>query len=56
MSTESQRSKNTKWIIIGSIILVLAILIAVGPIMLKRYMRTKWETPSYKYKTSKLFS
>lgn len=41
--------KNTKWIVIGSIIFVLALLIAVGPILFSKYMRAKWEnTPKYK--------
>jgi hypothetical protein len=47
MTTPS--NKNTKWIIVGSIVLVLAVLIAVGPILVTKYMRTKWEnSPSYK--------
>ncbi len=47
MTTPSNR--NVKWIIIGSIILVLAILIAVAPILVTKYMRSKWEnSPNYK--------
>ena len=42
-------NKNTKWIIIGTIVFVLALLIAVGPILFFKYMRAKWEnTPKYK--------
>lgn len=41
--------KNTKWIIFGSVIFILAILIAVCPILITKYMRAKWEnTPTYK--------
>lgn len=44
-------SKNTGWIVLGSIVLVLAILILVGPIMVKKYMRAKWQnTPHYQTK------
>ncbi len=40
--------KNTKWIIFGSIIFVLAVLIAVGPILVTKYMRAKWQNvPKY---------
>lgn len=46
-------SKNTKWIVFGSIILVLAVLILVGPIMVKKYMRAKWENGQH-YQTSEL--
>lgn len=43
-------NKNTKWIVIGSVILVLAILIAFGPILVTKYMRAKWEnTNHYKF-------
>lgn len=51
MGTENK--KNTKWIIIGSIVFVLAILVAVGPILVTKYMRTKWQD-SVKYKTSNI--
>lgn len=51
MGTSSKQ--NTKWIIFGSIIFILAVLIAVGPILITKYMRTKWEDGSH-YKTSKL--
>lgn len=45
--------KNTKWIIFGSVVIVFALLIAVGPVLLTKYMRAKWEdTP--KYRTSYL--
>lgn len=46
-------SKNTKWIIFGSVILVLAILILVGPVMVKKYMRAKWQNAPH-YQTSEL--
>lgn len=47
MSTENK--KSIKWIIIGCIIFVLAILVAVGPILITKYMRAKWqEAPKYK--------
>ena len=45
--------KNTKWVIFGSIIFVLAVLIAVGPILLTKYMRAKWQDAP-KYSTSSL--
>ncbi|MBQ3835055.1 MAG: hypothetical protein II816_06040 [Elusimicrobia bacterium] len=46
-------SKNTKWIVFGSVILVLAVLILVGPIMVKKYMRAKWQNAPH-YQTSEL--
>ncbi len=46
-------SKNTKWIVFGSVVLVLAILILAGPVMVKKYMRAKWENAPH-YKTSNL--
>jgi len=46
---DTAHKKSTKWIIFGSVIFVLAILIAVGPILITKYMRTKWgNTPTYK--------
>lgn len=46
---DKSSKKSTKWIVIGSIVFVLAILCAVGPILFSKYMRAKWErTPSYK--------
>jgi hypothetical protein len=45
--------QNTKWIIFGSIIFILAVLIAVGPILITKYMRTKWEDGNH-HKVSKL--
>ncbi|MDD3127431.1 MAG: hypothetical protein PHT27_07445 [Candidatus Izemoplasmatales bacterium] len=50
---DSTPKKNKKWIIFGSIVLVLAVLIAVGPVLITKYMRTKWQN-SPKYKTSNL--
>jgi len=47
MGTEAK--KNRKWIIFGSIIFVLAVLIAVGPILVTKYMRAKWQdVPKHK--------
>ena len=46
-------SKNTGWIVLGSVILVLAILILVGPIMVKKYMRAKWQNAPH-YQTKEL--
>ncbi len=46
-------NKNTKWIILGSIVFVLAILVAVGPMMVMKYMRAKWESGKH-YQTSAL--
>ena len=44
---------NKKWIIFGAIIFILAVLVAVGPILVTKYMRNKWQnTP--KYKTSNI--
>jgi len=42
---------NKKWIIFGSVIFILAVLVAVGPILVTKYMRNKWQN-SPKYKTS----
>ncbi|WP_372519766.1 hypothetical protein [Candidatus Ruminimicrobiellum ovillum] len=45
-------NKNAKWIVIGSIIFILAILIAVCPILVTKYMRAKWQDgPRYKVST-----
>lgn len=44
-------NKNNKWIIFGCIVFILAILVAVGPILVTKYMRNKWQN-SPKYKTS----
>ena len=46
-------NKQTKWIIIGCVVLVSAILIACGPILFMKYMRTKWEGVN-NYKSSAL--
>lgn len=46
-------NKNTKWIIVGSIVFLLAILVAVGPVIIMKYMRTKWESNRH-YQTSAL--
>ena len=44
---------NIKWIIIGSIVFIIAILVAVGPMLTMKYMRAKWGTERH-YKTSAL--
>ena len=46
-------NKQTKWIIVGCIVLVSAILIACGPILFMKYMRAKWEGVN-NYKSSAL--
>ena len=48
-----EKKSNVKWIIIGCIIFILAILIAVGPFLLKKYMVTKWQNAGT-YKTMNL--
>ncbi|MDD2523940.1 MAG: hypothetical protein PHG84_06065 [Endomicrobiaceae bacterium] len=50
---EATPKKNKKWIIFGSIVLILAVLIAVGPILITKYMRSKWQNGP-KYQTSNL--
>ena len=52
MGTENK--KNTKWIVIGCIVFVLAILVAVGPILVTKYMRAKWQG-SFGYRSSNIF-
>ena len=46
-------NKSTKWIVIGSIVFILAILVAVGPMVVMKYMRSKWETNKH-YETTAL--
>ena len=42
-------SKNVKWTVIGCVVLVCAVLVAVGPVLVTKYMRAKWErSDSYK--------
>jgi len=49
-----ERNKNNKkWIIFGFVIFVLAVLVAVGPILFTKYMRNKWQNGP-KYKTSNI--
>lgn len=49
-----ERNKNNKkWIIFGFVIFVLAVLVAVGPILFTKYMRNKWQNAP-KYKTSNI--
>lgn len=50
---DTTQKKNTKWVVFGSIVLILAVLIAVGPILITKYMRSKWQNGP-KYKTSNL--
>ncbi|MBR4632483.1 MAG: hypothetical protein IKO48_04100 [Elusimicrobia bacterium] len=46
---DKTNSKNTKWVVIGSIIFIVAILFAVGPFLVTKYMRAKWQDgPKYK--------
>ncbi len=45
--------KNTKWIVIGIVVFILAILVAIGPMMVMKYMRAKWESSKH-YQTSTL--
>ena len=42
MGTSSK--KNTKWIVLGCVVVVIALLVAFMPIIFSRYMRTKWES------------
>ena len=51
MDTKSK--KSAKWIILGSIVLIVAILLAVGPGLFMKYMRAKWQD-GHKYKVSTL--
>lgn len=51
MGKEDNKSK--KWLILGSIVFVIALLIAVGPLLVTKYMRTKWQTGP-RYRTSAL--
>ena len=45
----TEKNKNTKWIVISCIVFILAIFIAVGPILVTKYMRSKWQNaPTYK--------
>lgn len=44
---------NKKWIAFGVIIFILAVLVAVGPILVTKYMRNKWQNAP-KYKTSSI--
>jgi hypothetical protein len=46
-------NKSTKWIVIGCIIAILAILVAVGPMIVMKYMRTKWASGKH-YQTTAL--
>ncbi len=46
-------NKNVKWTVIGCVVLVCAVLVAVGPVLVTKYMRAKWER-SDSYKTAPL--
>ena len=48
---ETNKNKSKKFMIFGVIIFILAVLVAVGPILVTKYMRNKWENAP-KYKTS----
>jgi hypothetical protein len=39
---ESSKKSNRKWIIFGTIIAVLALLVAIGPVLVTKYMRNKY--------------
>lgn len=43
---EPVKKSNKKWIIFGIIIAVLAVIIAIGPVLLTRYMRSKTPKPT----------
>ncbi|MDD5021503.1 MAG: hypothetical protein PHR82_05115 [Endomicrobiaceae bacterium] len=48
---ETKSGTNKKWFIFGSIIVIIAISIAVTPILVSKYMKSKWQDgPKYKVK------
>ncbi|GAB1401932.1 hypothetical protein MASR1M68_08430 [Elusimicrobiota bacterium] len=48
---ETKSGANKKWFIFGSIIVIVAISIAVTPILVSKYMKSKWQdAPKYKVK------
>ena len=51
MENNGNGNKNKKFMIFGIIVLILAVLVAIGPILVTKYMRNKWENAP-KYKTS----
>ena len=50
---EKEANKSRKWVILGSIVFIIALLIAVGPLLVTKYMRAKWQNGP-RYKTSAL--
>ena len=48
---ESPRKSNKKWVAFGIIIAALAILVAVGPILITKYMRHKYNNPKQHVRT-----
>jgi hypothetical protein len=52
-SMGKEDNKSKKWLILGSIVFIIALLIAVGPLLVTKYMRTKWQTGP-RYRTSAL--
>lgn len=48
-----EENKSKKWLILGSIVFIIALLIAVGPLLVTKYMRTKWQNGP-KFRTSAL--
>jgi hypothetical protein len=48
---ETKSGANKKWFIFGSIVVIIAISIAVTPILVSKYMKAKWQDgPKYKVK------
>lgn len=48
---ETKSGANKKWFIFGSIVVIVAISIAVTPILVSKYMKSKWQDgPKYKVK------
>lgn len=43
---EPSKKTNKKWIIFGTIIAVLAILVLIGPILISQYMKNKYMKPN----------
>ncbi|MCL1971567.1 MAG: hypothetical protein FWG57_01085 [Endomicrobia bacterium] len=48
---ESPRKSNKKWVAFGIIIATLAVLVAVGPIFITKYMRHKYNDPKQHVRT-----
>jgi|GEM_PF-1977090 len=48
---ETKSSANKKWFVFGSIIVIIAISVAVAPVLVSKYMKAKWQDgPKYKVK------